>query len=294
MSEIWNELRRPAPESVMVGGVELRSGSRVRLRPRPRGDILDQVLAGRSAVVEGLDEGLDGSMHVAVTIEEDPGRDLGEGRYPGHRFFFSIDEVEPIGGGDATGSRHPRILVAGIGNIFLADDGFGVAVSQQLGMRPARTGVDVRDFGIRGMDLAYAMQREYDAVILIDAAQRGAAPGTLSVIDARVDAEGEAVVDTHGMDPVKVLALARALGRVPPRVVVLACEPERVLGGEQWDDMDMTMSGVVTQAVTEAVSVSEMLIDRLMGELLAATAQGVGAHTLNTSGEIDHEQEHDH
>ena len=280
MSDIWNELRRPAPESVTVDGVTLRSGSRVRLRPHARADILDQVLAGRSAVVEGLDEGLDGTIHVAVTIEEDPGRDLGEGRYPGHRFFFAIDEVEPI---DDMTSRRPHILVAGIGNVFLADDGFGVAVSQQLANRPQRAGVDVRDFGIRGMDLAYAMQRDYDAVILIDAAQRGVAPGTLSIIDARVDAEGEAVVDTHGMDPVKVLAFARALGRVPPRVIVLACEPARVLAGEQWDEMDLTMSDVVTDAVAAAVRLAETLIDRLSGELSAA-----GASHGEVSGHIEH------
>jgi hydrogenase maturation protease len=268
----------------------------VRLCPRARGDILDQVLAGRTAVIEGLDEGLDGIIHVGVTIEEDPGRDLGEGRYPGHRFFFGLDEVEPIDDGLSADARRPRILVAGIGNIFLADDGFGVAVSQQLAMRPSRAGVDVRDFGIRGMDLAYAMQRDYDVVILIDAAQRGETPGTLSIIDARVDAEGDAVVDTHGMDPVKVLALARALGRVPPRVLVLACEPERVLSSEQWDDMSMTMSDVVTQAVAEAVTVSETLIDRLIAEVTALDASSRAAYTSadtsNTPGEITHGQQH--
>lgn len=278
MNEIWQELQRPAPDSVNVGDRTLRAGSRVRLRPHARGDILDQMLVGRSAIIEGLDASIDGEIHVAVVIEEDPGRDLGEGRYPGHRFFFALDEIEPLDGVGVPTIR-PRILVAGIGNIFLADDGFGVAVAQQLASLPQPGGVDARDFGIRGMDLAYAMQKDYDAVILVDAAQRGEPAGTLSVIDARADLDVPPSIETHGMDPVRVLALARALGHVPERVLVVACEPERIVAPEQWDDMDATLSDAVAHSIPGAVDLVQTLIARLMDELRPKTDAGTSAIT---------------
>jgi hypothetical protein len=91
MSDVWAELARPAPESVLITGVTVRRGSRVRLHPHAGGDIFDRALADRVAIVEGLDESMEGTMHVAVTLEDDPGRDLGDSRYLGHRFFFSVD-----------------------------------------------------------------------------------------------------------------------------------------------------------------------------------------------------------
>lgn len=81
---------------VVIDGIEIERGSRVRLRPRPGGDIMDLVLAGKIAVVEGIEQDLEDTIHIAVTIEDDPGRDLGEARQPGHRFFFSLPEVEPL------------------------------------------------------------------------------------------------------------------------------------------------------------------------------------------------------
>ncbi|HMI70313.1 MAG TPA: hypothetical protein VK510_09995, partial [Solirubrobacteraceae bacterium] len=90
----WEDLERPGPDSVVVDGVELRRGSRVRLRPRAGGDVLDLVLAGRTAVVEAIEEDTDDALQLAVTVEDDPGRDLGERRQPGHRFFFTPEEVE--------------------------------------------------------------------------------------------------------------------------------------------------------------------------------------------------------
>jgi hydrogenase maturation protease len=140
-----------------------------------------------------------------VLVDDDPGRDLGE---RGHRFFFSPEELAPL-----------RVLVAGIGNVFLGDDGFGCALAQ----RAAFDGVDVVDFGIRGMDLAYALAG-YDTVIFLDAMPRGGAPGTLYVIEPDLD-ELPTGFDAHGMDPVKVLALARTLGSGLPRTLVLGCEP---------------------------------------------------------------------
>ena len=209
----------------------------MRLHPRAGGDIFDLALAGKLAAVESLEEDDEGRVHVTVTLDDDPGRDLGAARVLGHRFFFRLDEIEPVEGGDEqAASAGTRILVAGVGNIFLGDDGFGVAVANRLAERELPEGVDVRDFGIRGMDLAYALQDGYDAVVFVDAAPRGEAPGTLSVIEPVLDLD-EVVLDTHGMDPLRVIALARALGGIPPRVLVVACEPETVVHGEHDEEL---------------------------------------------------------
>ena len=268
MTDIWEELQREPPASIVINGVIVQRGTRVRLRPRSRGDVFDQILAGKVAVVEGLDENLDGVAHVAVTLEDDPGRDMGEGRYPGHRFFFSTEEVEPIAAaaGEAFVARSARILVAGIGNIFLGDDGFGVAVSRRLLHRQLPDGVDVRDFGIRGMDLAYSLQNDYDAVVFVDATSRGEPAGTLYLIDAAVDADGPLAVDTHGMDPVKVLAMARALGKVPGRVVILACETKSTAAESNWTEMEMALSEPVRNSLDAAVTQVEMVVRDMLRE----------------------------
>jgi hypothetical protein len=83
---------------VMVGGVELKQGDRVRLKPRPRGDVFDLALAGKIALVEAIEQDYEGQAHLAVVLDDDPGRDLGMLRQPGHRFFFSPEEVEPLNG----------------------------------------------------------------------------------------------------------------------------------------------------------------------------------------------------
>ncbi len=86
----------PALESLVVEGVELKKGSRVLLRPRPGGDIMDLALAGKVAFIEGIEQDYEDRIHLAVTLEDDPGRDLGEDRVIGHRFFFSPEEVIPL------------------------------------------------------------------------------------------------------------------------------------------------------------------------------------------------------
>src|SRR5690242_11935071 len=126
--------------------------------------------------------------------------------------------------------NRPRILVACVGNIFLGDDAFGVEVARRLARRELPDGVRVGDFGIRGLDLTYALLDGYEAVVLVDAAPRGGPPGTLYVLDVAgeglPDAEGAApVIETHGMDPVKVLRLAAALGGPVGRLLLVACEP---------------------------------------------------------------------
>lgn len=94
--ETFGGLERPAPECVLVDGVEVRKGSRVRLRPRNGRDVMDGVLAGRAAVVEAVEQDYEDRVHLAVVVEDDPGRELGEARMLGHRFFFAPDEVEPL------------------------------------------------------------------------------------------------------------------------------------------------------------------------------------------------------
>jgi len=273
MTDFWSEMERRGPDVAFVNGTEIRKGSRVRLLPREGGDILDLALADRLAVVDAIEEDAEGKLHVAVTLDDDPGRDLGEARFLGHRFFFGIDEISPLDEPGKAGPRRPRILVAGIGNIFLGDDGFGVAVAQRLARNALPPGVLVVDFGIRGMDLAYALQEELDAVVLVDAAPRGEPPGTLSVIEPELD-EREVALDTHGMDPVKVLALARALGRVPPRVVVVACEPAVVVSGEHDEDLVGELSEPVQAAVEDAVPLVESVVSDLI-ERIDSTRKAV-------------------
>lgn len=125
-------------------------------------------------------------------------------------------------GGDATTSR---ILVAGIGNIFFGDDGFGPEVIRRIPGHWARPGVRFVDYGIRGMHLAYDLLDGYTALVLVDAVPDQGAPGTLHVFDA--DHEGlrlDAGLDAHAMDPAAVFAGLAALGGTPPRTVVIGCE----------------------------------------------------------------------
>ena len=97
MEDFFREYEeRPALRSVVVGGVELEKGSRVLLWPRDGGDIMDLALKGKTASVEGIEQDYEGRIYVAVTLEDDPGRDLGADRFLGHRFFFSPEEVEPL------------------------------------------------------------------------------------------------------------------------------------------------------------------------------------------------------
>jgi hydrogenase maturation protease len=263
-TDFWREMEGAGPASVTVGGVELTRGSRVLVTPRTGGDVLDLALAGRVGVVAGVEQDFEGKVHLAVTFDDDPGRDLGDARFLGHRFFFSPDEVEPLGY-PLEERPQRRILVAGIGNIFLGDDGFGVEVVKRLHERDLPPGVEVVDFGIRGMDLAYALGAGYEVAIFVDLAARGEAPGTLSVIEPEL-AEDEVTLETHAMDPVKVLRLARELGPLPARTLVVACEPQRVMTGAPDEDVVVELSEPVRAAVEGAVD----LVERLVADLARA------------------------
>ncbi len=159
-----------------------------------------------------------------------------------------------------------RVLVAGVGNIFLGDDGFGVEVVRRLAEREMPEGVEVKDFGIRGMDLAYALQEDYEVVVFVDAVPRGEEPGTVYLIEPEIEEDGEVSLDTHGMDPVKVIKLSRALGAKPTRTLVVGCEPRVVLSGEDYDDMSMELSEPVQAAVGEAAKLVESLVEEIGGE----------------------------
>jgi hydrogenase maturation protease len=261
----WEELERPGPDTVEVDGVALRARSRVRLKPRKGGDVFDLALAGRTAVIEGIEQDLEGNVQLAVAIDDDPGRDLGLRRQPGHRFFFAPDEVEPLGD-DAGASPVParRILVAGIGNVFLGDDGFGVALADRLARRTLPAGVEVVDYGIRGMDLAYALHDGWDTVVLLDAMPRGKPPGTLTVLEPDLD-DVPPAIDAHAMDPVKVLGLARALGGPLPRTLVVGCEPETVMRGDE-EDVVATVSEPVRAALDEGVRLVDALLEDLTSD----------------------------
>jgi hydrogenase maturation protease len=256
----WDGLEGRAPRTIEVDGVHVGRGSLVRLRPGAGGDIFDLALTGKVAVVESVQQDMEGAISLAVVLEEDPGRDLGVARQPGHRFFFAAGEVEALG--PSVDPRGRTVLVAGIGNVFLADDGFGVEVARRLAQRELPPGVKVADFGIRGMDLAYELQEDYDAAVLVDAVPRGQPPGTLYVIEP--DLVGtEPALDAHAMDPVRVLGLARTLGSLPPRVLVLGCEPGTEMSLDD-EELVMGLSTPVASAIDKAVELAESLVEDLL------------------------------
>jgi hydrogenase maturation protease len=181
----------------------------------------------------------------------------------------------------------PRILIAGIGNIFLGDDAFGVEVVRRLSERPLPEGVRVVDFGIRGFDLTLALLEDDEVVILVDAAPRGGAPGTLYLIEpeptsAGVPENGEFLIDPHSLDPAKVLRVVAALGGRTKRVMLLGCEPASV----GWDDDPTVLPGMsepVQAAVDEAVRLVESLVQSIRENAGAAVAEEVTiAHNTDT------------
>jgi len=161
----------------------------------------------------------------------------------------------------------PAILIAGVGNIFLGDDGFGVEVATALLKHPPAEDVVVRDFGIRGFDLAYALLEPWEAVILVDALARGAHPGSLYAIEPRLEGMEEAELNPHGMDPVRVLTLAASLGTITARVFVVGCEPEDF--GDELEGR-MGLSATVEAAVPPAC----VMVEGLVGRLRAARGMG--------------------
>lgn len=163
-----------------------------------------------------------------------------------------------------TAQRTKQILVAGVGNAWLRDDGFGGEVTKALSERELPPGVQVIDFGSGGLDLAYEVMRGYDALVLIDISRQGERPGTLYVMEAKEeDVEGSIedgqMIDPHGMDPQTVLRFVKYVGGWPGRVFVVACEPEVV------DDVGFGLSDTVRASVGRAVDVVLETIEELGG-----------------------------
>jgi len=165
-----------------------------------------------------------------------------------------------------------RILVAGVGNMFLRDDAFGVEVVRLLAERPHPPGVQIRDYGIRGVHLVYELLNGYDLFVLVDAAPRGEPPGTVTVLEVDVPgADAQPVIDAHSLTPDAIFGLLSSLGGHPGRSLVVACEPAEV-------DAGMGLSDPVRAALPHAA--------RAVEEILAqAQDQGVGAGEEETGQE---------
>jgi hydrogenase maturation protease len=162
-----------------------------------------------------------------------------------------------------------NVLVAGVGNIFLGDDAFGVEVVSRLSLRQLPHGVCVADYGIRSYDLAYALMEDWNLVILVDALPRGGEPGTLYTLEPNFPEGGAAPpsLDAHSMNPVAVLQLVSALGGKPGRMLVVGCEPDSV---EPDEAGNMGLSDPVNAAVEEAVRMIEELITSTCSQATAA------------------------
>jgi len=171
-------------------------------------------------------------------------------------------------------SLTPGVLIAGVGNIFLGDDGFGSEVARRLAAKNWPEDVRVVDYGIRGFDLAYALMDSYELTILIDATPGGQEPGTVYTMEPDLSEaeEQELGIETHGMNPMKVLQMVRSMGGQFGRVLLVGCEP-LTLGGEEGH---MGLSEPVANAVEEAISVVESLVRRTDERYLESPYGGHG------------------
>ncbi len=144
------------------------------------------------------------------------------------------------------------ILIAGVGNAWLRDDGFGGEVARRLCDRALPPGVDVMDAGTGGLDLAYQVMRGYDALVILDVSKQGGQPGTLYVMEPDEDSvpgaiEDGDVINPHAMDPQTVLRFVKSVGAWPGKVVVIACEPAQI------EEMGWGLSEPVQDAIARAV-----------------------------------------
>lgn len=156
-----------------------------------------------------------------------------------------------------------RILIAGIGNVFLGDDAFGVETVRGLMGRPWPAGVVARDFGIRGHDLVFALMDGYETVILVDSVSRGKPPGTIYELELEFPLAGSlpgSLSGGHSLDPLTVLQFAAALGAHADRLYLVGCEPAVLDPG----DGEMQLSAAVRAAVPVAVGRIEVLVATLL------------------------------
>jgi hydrogenase maturation protease len=166
-----------------------------------------------------------------------------------------------------------RTLIAGLGNIFAGDDGFGCAVAEALDPARLPDSTEVHDFGIRGVHLAYQLLEPYDLVVIIDTVSRSGAPGTLYVIEHHAAPEPPAtddaapLMDAHDMAPDEVLALVPMLGGAIGRVVVVGCEPDSIAPG-------MGLSATVASSVERAVQLVTEIVHHSAHQAPAAAEAG--------------------
>ena len=221
-------------------------GHRVRIRPQGRADVMDLALEGKIAVIESIEQDAENRVYLALVLDEDPGKDLGMLRQPGHRFFYGVNEVEPLTGSRM--SRPSKILVAGIGNIFLGDDAFGSEVARQLMDERLPPEVRVIDFGIRTYDLAYAIMDGYDVTILVDITAQGQSPGTVYLIEPDLNrSSGQLRRRQSGGRPQHESGKGRSkccvrFGRLSWKIVfdrVRTCDP----GSGRWTDWNERNGG---------------------------------------------------
>lgn len=156
-----------------------------------------------------------------------------------------------------------RVLIAGVGDPFRGDDGFGFEVARQLAERPLPPWVEVIDFVSRGLDLVFALQQGYQAAVLIDTVRRGEPPGTLTVIEPDGDARGEVALDPAALDAVGIVRFAGLFGPVPEQVMVVSCEPFEVAPPA----LDPAAQPGMSPPVAEAVRLAVPLVESLIGDL---------------------------
>ena len=160
------------------------------------------------------------------------------------------------------------MLVAGIGNIFFGDDGFGVAVADRLATMPARAGVTIADYGIRGVHLALELLDGYDLLVLIDVLPIGEEPGTVVLFEPEVpDWRSGPPVDAHTMSPAAVLATLSGLGGSIERVLVVGCQPETIEGG-------IGLSDVVAASVEPAAAMVGEVLDDVFSTATSGGGRG--------------------
>ncbi|WP_156751313.1 hydrogenase maturation protease [Mycobacterium sp. 1245111.1] len=163
-----------------------------------------------------------------------------------------------------------RILVAGIGNIFLGDDGFGSEVVRHIPVRQDEPDVRVVDYGIGGMHLAYDLLDDWDALVIVDAVPDQGNPGALHVFEADHELQpATAALDAHSMDPAAVFASLKALGGIPPYTVVIGCEAGGV-------DEGIGLTDAVADAVPQAIHAVGEVIAGLRAQSPAASVEGRG------------------
>ena len=251
--EAWlNPPGSDVQEAVDSLGNCICKGARVRLRPAGGADAMDMFLTDQTATVAAVYSDVDEQTHVAVIVDAGDAADLHESN--GRFFYFRPDEVEVLQAEAAPQTQRARVLVAGIGNMFLGDDGFGSAVAERLATCALPEWVRVEDFGIRSVHLAYnLLDASYETTVLIDALPRGGAPGTLYLVEPEVEAIGAEPHDAHSLSVEGVIGMLKQIGGEPGRILIVGCEPLSTAP-------EMGLSDAVANAVDGAV---DMVMDLL-------------------------------